>query len=165
MATNKYAGICTECGETVLPGQGKLYKAWDNHKDDVAWKVKHSDATVCSAVKSAEKDAAACSDAFNAIAAYIKEFGDKQDVAVCGNKIIIDKRHGYNQVGWVVTVDEKNTIYLTSENNLDGWDMSETYSLEDCGDDGYGNSNNDIVSALISVNANTPVNVSAFAIA
>lgn len=84
----------------------------------------------------------------NTIIAYIKEYGDKVEVQD-GQEVIFDGRKGYNQVGWLITKDVDNTIYMTSRGSSDGWDMSETYKLTD-EDEGYGNGNNDIAQILAS---------------
>lgn len=165
MATNKFAGTCTRCGEIVRPGAGELYKEFDNHKDEVVWKVRHSDTTICAQVEADQNNDVACNDAYATIVAYIKEFGDKQNAAVYGTETIIDKRRGYNHVGWIVTADAENTIFLTSQNSLDGFDMSETYTLTDGEDEGFGNSNDDIKAALTAINNGIAVDSSPFEIA
>ncbi len=129
-------------------GAGTLTKEWSNQDDDMVWIVRHSDKSICSHVAQAESKAAARKETVAAIIAYIKEYGDKVEVQD-GQEVIFDGRKGYNQVGWLITKDVDNTIYMTSRGSSDGWDMSETYKLTD-EDEGYGNGNNDIAQILAS---------------
>lgn len=148
MATNKFAQACKDCGEMVMPGAGTLTKEWSNQDDDMVWVVRHSDKSVCNHALQAESETAARKETVAVIIAYIKEYGDKVE-AQDGPEVIFDGRKGYNQVGWLITKDANNTIYMTSRGSSDGWDTSETYKLTD-EDEGYGNGNNDIAQILAS---------------
>lgn len=160
MATNKRAQKCEDCGEIVLPGRGILTCEWSNYADDTVWVVRHADKSICKAVEADLQNDQDVRDTISAIINYIKEYG-KKSPATDGTETVYDGRKGYNSVGWLITRDADNTIYLTSRNNLDGWDMSETYILTDCEDDGFGNSNDDIIRILRS---GKPAEIRPFAI-
>lgn len=147
MATNKFAQECKDCGGMVPAGKGVLTKEWSNQDDDNVWVVRHADKSICQAVVQADVEDQKRAQTVNAIVAYIKEYGDKASVQD-GGEVVWDGRHGYNQIGWLLTRDDDNTLYLTSRANLDGHDMSETYRLADADDDRYGNSNADIIRIL-----------------
>lgn len=163
MTTNKYPGVCEICGEGVPASKGTIRKVWDNYEDDYVWRVRHSDSGICQAVKSDREIKAKCESAYDAIVAYIRNFADKVDAAIYGEEVIIDRRKGYNQVGWIVTANNDNTIYLTSRNSLDGMDVSETYILaENEDDDHFGNHNTDIIKSLRLVNSGQPIDATPF---
>lgn len=124
--TNKYAGTCKDCGGHVAVGKGEISKEFDNYKDEVVWVVRHSDKSICSTIKAEEVKAEAKSAAINMGINWIKNNGTKSEKVQDGEAVVYDGRRGYNQVGWLIT-RTGNTIYLTSRNNLDGQDFSETY--------------------------------------
>lgn len=126
MTTNKFAGTCKDCGEYVAVGKGEISKEFDNYKDEVVWVVRHSDKSVCSSVKAEEAKAASKSSAISMGINWIKNNGVKSEKIQDGAQVVYDGRKGYNSVGWLLTRTE-NTLYLTSRNNLDGHDCSETY--------------------------------------
>jgi hypothetical protein len=165
MTTNKYPGTCEICGEHVPADKGEIRQVWDGQEDEFVWKVRHTDTGICQSVRGQETAASECERGYHAIIGYIKEYGQKTNDAVYGNEVVIDRRYGINQVGWVVTVDNKNTIRLTEKSWSDGYDLSETYTLTDNGDnDGYGNGNDDIKSALHSITNGVQVSIRPFAI-
>ena len=126
MTTNKYAQECKNCGEIVLPGKGVLTQEWDNQADDTAWVVRHADKSICQRVKAASAAEASKSNAISNGIEWIKKNGTKSETIQDGKDVIYDGRRGYNSVGWLLT-RTANTLYLTSRNSLDGFDMSETY--------------------------------------
>lgn len=126
MATNKFAGTCKECGEYVAIGKGEISKEFDNYKDEVVWVVRHADKSICATVKTEQVKEQSKSNAINAGINRIKAHGTRLSNVMDGEQVIHDGRNGYNQVGWLLT-RTGNTLYLTSRNNLDGMDMSETY--------------------------------------
>lgn len=126
MATNKYTSNCKKCGGLVLAGKGILSSEWNNQKDDSEWVVRHADNSICAAV---EIEKAKEESKINAISKginYMQSHGTHSSGVMDGELVIHDSRKGYNQVGWLLT-RTNNTMYLTSRNNLDGVDMSETY--------------------------------------
>lgn len=149
MTTNRYAQECKNCGEVVLPGKGILTQEWDNQADDMVWVVRHADNNVCQTIARINAEDAQRREIVQAIIAYIKEYGELVETTD-GPEIIYDGRRGYNQVGWLITRDTTNTIYMTSRCSSDGWSMSETYMLTDSTDEdeGFGNSNSDIARIL-----------------
>ena len=112
----------------VLPGKGNLTQEWDNQADDVAWVVRHADKSICQHVKADQAQEAAKDAAINSGIDWIKNNGRKSENVQDGQQVIYDGRYGYNQVGWLLT-RTGNTLYLTSRNNSDGWDMSVTYTF------------------------------------
>lgn len=162
MMTNKYAQECKDCGEMVRPGKGILTNEWSNQDDDTVWVVRHSDKSICQAVHADRENDAKCADIIGAIINYIKAYGKRSEIKD-GSDVVYDGRKGYNFVGWLITRDSDNTIYLTSRNNLDGFDGSEAYILTD-NDDGFGNSNNDIIKALRDAVNGKPSDIKPFAI-
>lgn len=126
MATNKFAGTCKDCGEMVMAGKGILSSEWSNYKDDSEWVVRHADKSICAAVKTEQVKDQSKSNAIGTGINYIRSHGMLSKNVVDGDQVIHDGRKGYNQVGWLLT-RTGNTLYLTSRNNLDGMDMSETY--------------------------------------
>lgn len=153
---NKYPGKCTTCGEMVPAGMGELYQGWDNQADERVWMVKHIDAGICQAVEADIANDEQCTRTFAMIRGYIARFGERRQGAQRSATVIYDGRHGYNQVGWLITADAAGNLYMTSEGNLDGQDVSETYILADGDDEGFGNSNADIVSILGNLKAGQP---------
>jgi len=129
MNTNKYAATCEDCGEHVPAGKGVLSSEWNNHKDDTEWVVRHADKSICAAVTSAQVREHSKHTAITTGINYIKSHGTLSANIMDGETVIYDGRKGYNQVGWLLT-RTSNTMYLTSRNNLDGMDMSETYIYE-----------------------------------
>lgn len=144
--TNKYPQECKNCGAIVMPGNGNLNQEWSNYDDEMVWVVRHSDKSICELVASEKATEANRAATVTAIINYIKEYGNRAEVAD-GNEVIYDGRKGYNQVGWLIT-ETDGTLYMTSRSNLDGIDMSESYVMPETDDDGYGNSNSDIVRIL-----------------
>lgn len=126
--TNKYAQQCKDCGEMVLPRQGVLTNEWSNQDDEMVWVVRHSDKSICKHVEAEQAQSNANTQALERGINYIKTHGLKTDI-MDGNVIVYDGRHGYNQVGWLLT-RTGDTLYLTSRSNLDGMDMSETYTYD-----------------------------------
>ena len=126
MTTNKFAGTCKDCGEYVAVGKGEISKEFDNYQDEVVWVVRHTDKSICAAVKTEQVKEQSKSNAVSTGINYIKSHGMRSKNVVDGDQVIHDGRKGYNQVGWLLT-RTGNTLYLTSRNNLDGMDMSETY--------------------------------------
>jgi len=129
MTTNKFTGKCQDCGEIVMVGKGILSQEWDNHKDDTAWVVRHADKSICAAVKSEQVKATSKINAISTGIAYIRSHGTRSSNIADGETVIYDGRKGYNQVGYLIT-RTGNTLYMTSRNNLDGMDMSETYIID-----------------------------------
>jgi hypothetical protein len=127
--TNKYAGTCQDCGGIVPAGNGILSCEWNNYKDDTEWVVRHADKSTCAAIKQQDANDASKVTAIKTGINWIKANGTKSDKVQDGEQVIYDGRKGYNSVGWLLT-RTGNTLYLTSRNNLDGWDTSETYTLE-----------------------------------
>lgn len=129
MTTNKFAGTCKECGEYVAIGKGEISKEFDNYKDEVVWVVRHSDKSVCSAVKAEEVKAESKTAAINTGINWIKKNATTHtDDVQNGATTIYDGRKGYNGVGWLLTRTD-NTLYLSSENGSDGVQWDETYIL------------------------------------
>lgn len=154
--TNKYPGKCTTCGEMVPPGKGELYQAFDGEADDMAWMVRHIDTGVCQSVAADIATSEQCTQTFATIRGYIARFGERRQAAERGETVVYDGRHGYNHVGWLITTDAAGALYMTSEGSLDGQDVSETYILTDGDDDGFGNSNTEIIGILTALKAGRP---------
>ena len=125
--TNKYAGECAICGGHVGAGNGIAYQAWSNEDDDMRWVVKHADAKTCAAVTTEIERESAIHNAALFIISCVKDLGKRSNKIHDGEQTLIDLRKGYNAVGWLLT-RTGNTLYLTSRNNLDGYDTSETYT-------------------------------------
>lgn len=128
MATNKYSGVCKNCGGHVPAGKGILSHEWSNQDDDIVWVVRHADQSVCAAITAQIEQDAAEQRAALFIVHTVKDLGIKSDTVQDGEQMVIDLRTGYNSVGWLLTRTD-NTLYLTSRNNLDGYDMSVTYTF------------------------------------
>jgi hypothetical protein len=129
MTTNKRPGTCEECGGLVMTGNGILTQEWSNQDDDMGWVVRHADKSICSVVKSNQIKEQSMKNAISQGINYIKSHGTRLSNVMDGDQVIHDGRKGYNQVGYLLT-RTGNTLYLTSRNNLDGYDMSETYSYD-----------------------------------
>lgn len=128
MMTNKIAQKCADCGEIVMIGKGTLTREFDNYRDEVVWVVRHTDKSVCQTIKAEQSREQSKSNAITNGISYIQRNGEKSAEITDGKQVIYDGRKGYNQVGWLLTRTD-NTLYLTSRNNLDGYDTSETYIL------------------------------------
>ena len=126
MTTNKRAQKCEDCGALVMPGKGILTNEWSNYADDTVWVVRHSDKSICQTAKVEQAQEQANNEMISNGINYIKSHGTRSDIVTDGSQVVYDGRRGYNQVGWLLTRTD-GTLYLTSRNNLDGWNMSETY--------------------------------------
>lgn len=159
---NKFAGNCTKCGETVEPGAGECRRWYNDVEDRDEWVVTHDDATICAAnIAKANAERAhhdAIANTINAIMNYIKEFAEPQqnEIVHSGAEILRDSRHSH--VGYTVERDDDDTIWLVwHDPTVDGF-IEYSRRMPVTEDDGFGNSNADIIKALRDVQNDIPLN-------
>lgn len=165
--TNKYPGECTVCGETVPAGKGELHRQWSGEQDEWVWTVRHTDESVCVAVAAEDERASKCAATLGAIKGYIKAYGTEQiGTRQIGKTILHDGRKGYNAVGDVISYDDDGNLYLTVCIYDDPGSFGNSVTTLTGGDDdGYGNSNADIIRILRDLAAGQPAkSLSAFAL-